>query len=334
MKIVQGIFYFLLIMVVALLLAALVAPQSKMVSRSILIAKSPNIVFNEIARFEQWENWDPWYAASPTHRRTYSGGPDETYQTFTWRSDSKGAGKVTQSALKTNEYLEFMLQTEGIESTGIFTLEESGKNTKVTWSLTSDMRYPHRLLNYFMERSISPQLENGLMSMKQHVEKLSDEVNTGNHTVVKVPIHGNEHAVVQIPKSEGTKVKSGLKDVYLYIQSNGLVPKGPSRALVYLDEFADSVLSISAATPLEKINLATGDSISTPLGTAELGKNHLLIQHSGYIESAIVTSRKIIKWVNSEGREVKYPIVLEYIAGEIPEGAGAAQKINIRLYLE
>ena len=54
----KGIVYFLLIMLVAGLLAALFAPSTKEVRRSIKIEAPVETVYNQVVVFENWEKWD------------------------------------------------------------------------------------------------------------------------------------------------------------------------------------------------------------------------------------------------------------------------------------
>jgi uncharacterized protein YndB with AHSA1/START domain len=182
MKVVKGVLYFILIMVVATLLAALFAPSKMGVSRKVTIDKEPEVVYRYLADIRKWQDWDPWFAMDSTQTRNYNGSVRSNDYGFSWKSSHPAlkSGTVQVLDLKVNEEVSFDMDLEIANQKsaghGLFTLNAQGSQTVLTWSMISEMDYPHRLLNYFMKQPLGFKLEMGLENLKNECEStLSDE---------------------------------------------------------------------------------------------------------------------------------------------------------------
>ena len=89
MKFLKGFVFFFIILLVAGLLAALFAPGTKTIERSITIDAHKNKVFNQVANFENWMKWDPWFAKDINQSRTYKGTLGEDGYGYSWKSSNK-----------------------------------------------------------------------------------------------------------------------------------------------------------------------------------------------------------------------------------------------------
>ena len=171
MKVVLGIFYFLLIMLAAGLLAALVAPSSVLVSRSVAVEGSSAVVFRQIAHFEQWEKWDPWHAADYEQIRSYSGGPRDRTQSVSWKNRNGELCTIQRSEMVDNKYFSCIIRRGQRVGIGTFTLNQTGRSTKVTTTYTSELGYPQRFVNYFMNKWAGEKMEQMLQDLKKQTER-------------------------------------------------------------------------------------------------------------------------------------------------------------------
>ena len=155
-------------------------PGQAHVERDILIGAPAAEVFPYISDFRAWENWSPWAKIDPNAEFTLSGSG--LGQRMEWASDNADVGHGSQevisfeapSSMKT--HLEF--EGQGVAD-ATFSLEESNGQTRVSWSLDSNMSENTPLLlkpisNYFaamMDSLVGPQYEAGLASLKNLVER-------------------------------------------------------------------------------------------------------------------------------------------------------------------
>ncbi|MDG2455294.1 MAG: SRPBCC family protein [Bacteroidia bacterium] len=174
MKILKGFIYFVLIMVASALLAAVFAPAQKTVSRHIEINASQKIVFNQIANFENWKNWDAWFTKDTLQIRTYYGTINDKVYGYTWSSENKdvGAGKLEMNAVTGMDQLSYTFYFEDRPNKGSFSLRVLADKTKVVWQMYSDLDYPFKILNYFIDPMVGPDFEEGLKNLKTVSENM------------------------------------------------------------------------------------------------------------------------------------------------------------------
>lgn len=173
MKRVKGIVYFLLIMLVAVLLAALFAPGTKEVRRSVNIEAPVEAVYNQVVAFENWKKWDAWYQKDPSQKRTYNGSVGDKSYGYKWDSDNDdvGTGSMTMYLVKYGERLDFTFSFGQRTNSGYFTFTSKSGTTEVEWVMTSELAYPMTILNYFIDGMVGSDFEIGLANLKEYAEK-------------------------------------------------------------------------------------------------------------------------------------------------------------------
>ena len=182
MKVIKGVVYFVLIMLAAVLLAAVFAPSQKTVTRRIEINASQKIIFNQIANFRNWKNWDAWFAKDTLQKRTYYGTLNDKKQGYAWSSENKnvGEGRMEMKAIMDMDQLAYTFYVDNRPNEGFFSLIEKGNKTEVVWQMYSNLGYPFRILNYFIDPMIGPDFEEGLKNLKILTENMSTATATEN----------------------------------------------------------------------------------------------------------------------------------------------------------
>lgn len=175
MKVIKGFVYFVLIMLAAALLAAVFAPSQKTVTRRIEINASQKIIFNQIANFENWKNWDAWFAKDTLQKRTYYGTVNDKKQGYSWSSENKdvGEGRMEMNAITDMNRLAYTFYFDDKPNEGSFSLDEEANKTEVVWQMYSNLGYPFRILNYFIDPMVGPDFEEGLKNLKNLTENMS-----------------------------------------------------------------------------------------------------------------------------------------------------------------
>ncbi|MBT6235896.1 MAG: SRPBCC family protein [Bacteroidetes bacterium] len=173
MKVLKGLGYFVLITLGALLLAALFAPSEKQVVRSIEIDATREVIFEQVANFENWKKWDAWYRKDTNQVRTYIGKVGSQNQRYSWSSENKGVGKgkMKMDKISGKERLDYTFYFDGNPKSGYFLLDEKGNRTSVKWVMISKQSYPFTLFNYAIEKMVAPDFEAGLANLKIVAEK-------------------------------------------------------------------------------------------------------------------------------------------------------------------
>lgn len=162
--------------IILLFLVGMLLPRLVHLEKSVLIPKEPDVVFAEVADFENFVTWNPWSAKDPTIKQWFEGDKISVGSKYLWEGNSKvGKGSMEITHIEANRRVEMDLNfgPQGNAKCG-FILEPTDHSTKVTWYFDSDMgKNPlARLMGLFMEKFIGKDYSEGLTNL---AKKLSDQ---------------------------------------------------------------------------------------------------------------------------------------------------------------
>ena len=155
---------------------SLLLPSGYTVERSIDIDAPPAVVFDFVNDLAKNEAWSPWKAADPSMVITVgtpSAGKDATYS---WTSDSSGAGSLTVIESLGPKHVHTELNFVGMgKARGHWTFKPEGEGTRATWSLSGSIDTPivGRWFNLMMDGQVGPMFEDGLRRLDAHASKLT-----------------------------------------------------------------------------------------------------------------------------------------------------------------
>jgi effector-binding domain-containing protein len=322
----KGSLYFVSIILGAALLAALFAPAEKVVERHITIDANIDQVFPEIANFKKWPNWDPWYSKDTLQNRKYNGRfGDKTYG-YTWRSDSKdvGAGEINVTAIEGKNRINFHLVFDDNgskdEADGYFVLSEMNDQTRVSWSLVSKMSYPLKLFNYFIDGMLGPDFKQGLENLKHYVEQIEDtDTSIVSSSVQIISEFGVNYAAVKSENLKWSQMGEFFGDVYTqiygYVQTNGLIPKGNTRTLYYTWDTVNMQTTLAAAVPISDLPKQDTIKVELDIGDGVLSNEWIQFLQVGDYSKSKQTHGSLGKWITQNNKEMVWPVIEEYIKG-------------------
>ena len=326
MKLVKGILFFCLIMIGAGLMAALFAPSTQVVKRTIKIQAPQDVVFRQLSNFRMWPKWDPWFAKDTSQIRTYNGTVGQEKYGYSWSSKNSDVGKGRIEVTQINKYEQldfvFFMNNENNDqgNKGYFKLEEYNGMTEIEWGLVSEMSYPSKALNYFIDGMVGPDFEQGLTNLKSLIESpsFSDEREDkqGVHIAEE---YGVNYALIKkndLPMNQmEIFFKNGYKEIYTYMQTNGLAPTGEARGLFYKWDEENSVATLAAAVPISKIDQSYGSPVNLGLGECSLQNGAVSCKINGPYSQSYNAHLALGKWVDSTYKVLESPVVEEYIVG-------------------
>jgi hypothetical protein len=171
-----GLVFGLLVLVVA---GGFLLPSTVHVERDILIQAEPSQVFPLVSDLNAWDAWSPWAQRDPDATMEITGSG--VGQTMTWASENPQVGSGTQEivALSPDRVLKTHLDfgAQGLADAA-FQLFPEGDQTRVVWSLDTDMRAGVPLwqqplstyLGFAMDSMIGQDYEAGLQKLKTVAE--------------------------------------------------------------------------------------------------------------------------------------------------------------------
>lgn len=167
------------ILVVAFIAVLVISPKAHM-ERSILVNAQPEVVFQQLASFENFNKWSPWVKMDPTAKQTVEGPAMGVGAKMSWDGPESGKGKQWTVEFQKNKRVKNAMEFEGMQGVVFaeFVLQEVPEGTKVTWAYDSDVTGTSftntsmtKLFNSFMlESLLGKNYEEGLSTLKQVAE--------------------------------------------------------------------------------------------------------------------------------------------------------------------
>jgi hypothetical protein len=113
----------------------------------------------------------------PDLRRTYSGAESGTGAVYSWSGNRKaGQGRMEITGTTEPSRVQIDLAFEKpfrSRSDTVFTIQQAGSGSRVTWLMTGRKTFMTRLMGIFrsMDKLIGPDFEKGLADLKATAEK-------------------------------------------------------------------------------------------------------------------------------------------------------------------
>lgn len=167
--------YIILGLIAVTLIIAAVMPGKYVIEKEILITQPPSVVFEKIADFNYYRQWNPWQKSEPTAKYKMTGVPATIGHSYEWEGKKIGSGSLTVRSL--NPYNNIELDLEFIKPWKSKALDnwkfEDLKNgsTKVIWHNSGPLPYPvGRLMGPVISKNLNDQFIQGLNSLKKMCE--------------------------------------------------------------------------------------------------------------------------------------------------------------------
>jgi hypothetical protein len=164
------------ILVMTIILAAL-GPKTYDVSRSIVIEKPIEDVFNYIKFVKNQNHWSPWKLKDPEMHQEYMGEDGTVGFRAYWKGNKQvGEGSQTITVVTENERLEtrlVFLKPFKSESTGYYTFERhSDQRTNLVWGFHGRNKFPATMYMLFfnMDKVVGKDFSEGLENVKKLLE--------------------------------------------------------------------------------------------------------------------------------------------------------------------
>ncbi len=166
----------LAVLVVGICVLAAFQPSTFRIERSITVAATPAALFPKLNDLHQTHEWSPWKEKDPKATYEFSGPTAGVGAAQSWSGNSEvGAGKQTIVESRPNELvrvkLEFLKPFEAV-CESLYTLQPSGQQTVVTWTMTGENDFIGKIFCLFMnqDKMVGGEFEKGLATLKRTSE--------------------------------------------------------------------------------------------------------------------------------------------------------------------
>lgn len=164
------------ILIVGLLIAAAMKPDTFHLQRSIAIDAPPESIFPLINDLHAHEAWNPFDHPDPATTKIHSGSPQGPGAVYEWNGKGpSGSGRI--SILQADPSSRIAMQLDMLaplkaSNEVVFTLAPMSGSTHLTWFMQGSMPYPAKIMHtlFNMDRMVGRQFEAGLANLKRIVE--------------------------------------------------------------------------------------------------------------------------------------------------------------------
>lgn len=137
------------------------------VEKKININGSDSEIFNQIADFNNWENWSPW-AYLEKGETSVSGSPKSIGHGMTWKGEITGEGEMNISSIEPNKVFFDVRFIKPWKSFSKNTL--SVKEGEVVWTMEGNLPFFMFFMKKTMVTMLGMDFDRGLLMLKDQVE--------------------------------------------------------------------------------------------------------------------------------------------------------------------
>ena len=293
------------------------APTSMHVERTVEINAPAAIVWNDIVKFEKFNEWNTWKQMDSTARFTITGEDGSLGATDSWKGNRIGEGKLQHLSMdpykSVTQKLTFITPFPA-ESDVFFHLSEAAGKTKVTWGFDTRYKRPQNVMTLFMKGALEKDFDNGLSNLKSMAEAEVKGPGTPNGidvTVREMNFPATTYAAVRktVPMNRITDYyRTNLEKIYNAATAAKLQPGVPCGIFFSWDDKLKQT-DMAAAIPVpEGSKPANGYEIITlPAASAAYA------DYYGPYSKIANAHVAIEKFITGKGREIIPPAIEMYV---------------------
>lgn len=151
-------------------------PNTYTLTNSIVINRSPELVYAQVADFNKWAAWSPWQEKEPNAKVTYEGTGGAEGHKMSWEGKKVGEGSMTLVAAAENESLvctDVFVKPMKATAKDYWHFGTDSNGTKVTWITTGGLKYPFgRLFGLAVYKVVGDTERHGLENLKKVCEAI------------------------------------------------------------------------------------------------------------------------------------------------------------------
>lgn len=229
MKVLKALAWIVGILLLVLIILIFAAPTQLHVERTVEINAPAPIVWNNIVRFERFNEWSTWKQMDSAARYTITGEDGTVGAIDAWKGEKIGEGQLQHLSLDPykaiQQKLTFISPFKS-ESDVYFQLSEAAGKTKVVWGFDARYSRPQNVMALFMKGALEDDFAKGLNNLKSMTE--ADKRGPGSPSGMNVVVRE-----MDFPATTYAAVRKTIpfKNISNYYQNNlGVIYKAATVA--------------------------------------------------------------------------------------------------------
>jgi effector-binding domain-containing protein/uncharacterized protein YndB with AHSA1/START domain len=325
MKIFRPFLAFLLFAVGATIVLSLVVPAKQKVNRTITINAPANIVFAEISKLSNLNQWWIWNQTDSTAHYSLTGEDGTVGASSTWKGSSVGAGEGNMEITELQPgkmvvYTIHFTSPKKKKASSKISLVSSSGITSVTWDFEIPTPRPWNISNLFS--SLDKQMGDGFDSSLAALKKICEK------TAGKAPDKVYDVSTMNFPASKFAMIRQQVKwsdmadffrvHIPLLLDSTshaGIIAGTPAGLFFDYDE-KNQVSDLAAAVPVPVDAKMEGTLINTydiPASKA------IFVNYEGNYNGEPAAYNSLNQYLSDNKLKKKGPAIEQYLVGPYNE---------------
>jgi len=320
MKYLRLFIFFIVSLIVVVIVFSWLVPVKQSLDKTISIQAPAAVVFEQVARLENFNQWSAWNQHDSTVKLEYTGTDGSAGASSHWTGDPKisGEGSITIDSLEpgkmVSQRIHFIKPKEG-HANSSFTLNEVNGQTTVSWHFESETPRPWNIFNFFsdIEKNLGPEFEKGLAALKERIEKVTVPAGTPKAYEVKE---------TDFPKTKYALIRQQVKwqDIPVFYNSHISILMGEAQrqkftpgiatGLYFTWDDKNQLTDMAAAVPLPE-----GKELGSPIIRMETidGGKAIYTDHFGPYEQSVNAWTTLRQHISSHNLQQRGPVIEQYL---------------------
>ena len=321
MKILKIVLFIVLGLVGLFVIVGLVAPKSYHVERSVTIDAPKSLVKNQVVKFANFREWEPWGSADPNIKVNIEGEDGQVGAVYSWEGN-EDVGKGQQEIKSvTNDRVDIHLTfTEPWESEDdtYYTFTEDNGQTTITWGMDGSSPFPMNVMMMAMnvEKMIGEDYDKGLNNLKERCEQMAKEQNFGGFKIITADLSPRTYVMKrEVVKWSEMQPFYGthLKSIMGAIQSQSLEVAGAPSGVYFSWDEENQQADLGAAIPV------TGEAEVEGYESLLIEGKALHIAYYGDYEELKKPHMAIDEYLKANGMGASDIVIEEYVTDPTQE---------------
>lgn len=178
MSIIINILLVIIALIALVLLIAIFSRKGYAIQRDIVINRPVAHVFDYVRYLKNQDHFNKWVMMDPNLKKDFRGIDGTVGFVYAWEGNKKaGKGEQEIIAIADNKRLDLEVRFEkpfaGVANTPFTTEALSGNETRLTWTMNSQMKYPMNAMLLFMniDKMLGKDMEESLGTLKKLLEQ-------------------------------------------------------------------------------------------------------------------------------------------------------------------
>jgi effector-binding domain-containing protein len=321
MKTARPFFVFLLFVIVSTLALSFMLPTRQRLEKSISINAPASVVFEQVAKLSEFNQWSVWSLGDSSAVYTYQGTDGTLGASSSWKGHPllSGEGKLEITAIEPGSSVTQSLELtdpKKVSAISRFTVVEQNGISRVTWNFSLATPRPWNIFNLFadLNKEKGADFEKSLQALKERVEKRTGNTTGKTYEVQPMDFPATRFAMVrqQVKWADISVFFKSHLDILYKETARQQIAAGAPAGLYFVWDEKNQQTDMGAA-----LTVPAGSTIQgTIFRTEDIpASKAIYVTYAGPYDRIADAHNSLDQYLANKKLQQKTPVIEQYISG-------------------